>query len=204
MPVADAKSKGPDPIDVHLGKKIRRRRGQLGMSQEALAHALGLTFQQVQNYERGANRVAASRLWRLAEALDAPITFFFEGLAGGERPAPTPSRYESAVLRGLACIAKGDAQCVRCVRDVVGGDDPAAGRWSRGCQTRTAPVAPSRDPRRRAVRAYRRLTTLLDDFVIGCTLSRSRARPQWPFRLRHSRKARPASLFRHFSPARPM
>jgi transcriptional regulator with XRE-family HTH domain len=106
MPVVDAKSKGPDPIDSHVGNKIRRRRGQLGMSQEALAHALGLTFQQVQKYERGTNRVSASRLWRLAAALDAPITFFFEGLAGGERPAPTPSRYESAVLRGLARMPK--------------------------------------------------------------------------------------------------
>ncbi len=106
MPVADAKSNGPDPIDIHVGQNIRRRRSQLGMSQEALARALGLTFQQVQKYERGTNRVSASRLWRLAEALDAPITFFFEGLAGGERPAPTPSRYESAVLRGLACMPK--------------------------------------------------------------------------------------------------
>ena len=67
-------SKGfPNPIDVHVGQRIRQRRTLLGMSQEKLAEAIGLTFQQVQKYERGANRVGSSRLFDLARVLDVPI-----------------------------------------------------------------------------------------------------------------------------------
>lgn len=69
-----------NPIDVHVGNRIRLRRKVLGMSQEQLAEKLGLTFQQVQKYERGMNRVGASRLWDLSVVLDAPIIFFFHGL----------------------------------------------------------------------------------------------------------------------------
>src|SRR4051795_11251213 len=75
------------PIDVHVGARIRLRRTLLGMSQEKLGEALGLTFQQVQKYERGVNRVGASRLFDLSRVLDVPISFFFddmpEPLAGG-------------------------------------------------------------------------------------------------------------------------
>lgn len=67
----------PNPVDVHVGSRIRLRRTLLGMSQEKLGNALGLTFQQVQKYERGANRIGASRLWDLSRVLDCPITFFF-------------------------------------------------------------------------------------------------------------------------------
>ena len=73
-------SKSPDPIDVHVGSRLRLRRMLLGVSQEALASRLGLTFQQIQKYEKGQNRIGASRLWRIAQALDAPIAYFFEGL----------------------------------------------------------------------------------------------------------------------------
>src|SRR5689334_16540491 len=68
----------PNPIDVHVGSRVRLRRTLLGMSQEKLGDALGLTFQQVQKYERGANRVGASRLYDLSRVLDVPVAYFFE------------------------------------------------------------------------------------------------------------------------------
>jgi len=68
----------PNPVDVHVGGRVRLRRTLLGMSQEALGEAIGLTFQQVQKYERGANRIGASRLWDLSRALDVPMSYFFE------------------------------------------------------------------------------------------------------------------------------
>ena len=69
-----------NPVDTHVGARIRLRRQVLKMSQERLGEQLGVTFQQVQKYERGANRVGASRLWRLSQVLDVPVSFFFEGL----------------------------------------------------------------------------------------------------------------------------
>lgn len=75
----------PDPVDVHVGTRIRTRRLLIGMNQETLARALGLTFQQVQKYEGGANRVSASRLSQIAKVLGVPIAYFFSDLdpAGG-------------------------------------------------------------------------------------------------------------------------
>src|SRR5215212_6043069 len=70
----------PSPIDVHVGSRIRLRRTLLGMSQEKLGDALGLTFQQVQKYERGVNRIGASRLFDLSRVLDVPIGFFFDDM----------------------------------------------------------------------------------------------------------------------------
>lgn len=70
----------PSPIDVHVGTRIRLRRTLMGMSQERLGEALGLTFQQVQKYERGVNRVGASRLFDLSRVLDVPISFFFDDM----------------------------------------------------------------------------------------------------------------------------
>ena len=70
----------PNPIDVHVGNRIRLRRTLLGYSQEKLASLLGLTFQQVQKYERGNNRVGASRLWDISKVLDVPINFFYEDM----------------------------------------------------------------------------------------------------------------------------
>ncbi|HLO78996.1 MAG TPA: helix-turn-helix transcriptional regulator [Magnetospirillum sp.] len=69
------------PVDAYVGKRIRLRRGELGMTQERLADALGLTFQQVQKYEKGANRVGASRLFDLARVLEVPIGYFFDELS---------------------------------------------------------------------------------------------------------------------------
>lgn len=70
----------PDPIDIHVGSRVRLRRTLLGLSQEKLGEALGLTFQQVQKYERGANRIGSSRLYRLSRILDVPVAFFFDEL----------------------------------------------------------------------------------------------------------------------------
>lgn len=70
----------PSPIDSHVGSRVRLRRTLLGMSQEKLGEALGLTFQQVQKYERGVNRIGASRLFDLARVLDVPISFFFDDM----------------------------------------------------------------------------------------------------------------------------
>ena len=87
---APAGAEGPSPVDVHVGARIKLRRALLGLSQEKLGEALGLTFQQVQKYERGANRVSASRLHDIARVLDVPISFFFDDLkrAGAADGAP--------------------------------------------------------------------------------------------------------------------
>ena len=70
----------PHPVDVHVGKRIRHRRWLVGMTQQQLAEHVGIKFQQIQKYETGANRVSASRLWDIADALEVEINFFFEGL----------------------------------------------------------------------------------------------------------------------------
>jgi transcriptional regulator with XRE-family HTH domain len=72
-------TKSPNPIDKHVGNRVRMRRMMLKMSQEKLGNAVGLTFQQIQKYEKGANRIGASRLQQIAQALGVPVPFFFEG-----------------------------------------------------------------------------------------------------------------------------
>jgi transcriptional regulator with XRE-family HTH domain len=69
-----------DPVDVHVGSRVRLRRTLLGLSQERLGEAVGLTFQQIQKYERGANRIGASRMYDLAHVLDVPVSFFFDDM----------------------------------------------------------------------------------------------------------------------------
>jgi transcriptional regulator with XRE-family HTH domain len=92
------KSDKPNPIDVHVGTRVRLRRTLLGMSQEKLGDALGLTFQQVQKYERGANRIGASRLYDLSRVLDVPVSFFFDDIKAEtvEAAQRDPDRRESA------------------------------------------------------------------------------------------------------------
>jgi len=88
--------KAPNPIDKHVGSRVRMRRMMLSMSQEKLGDALGLTFQQVQKYEKGTNRIGASRLQAIANILQVPVSFFFEGAPHtpgypsglGEAPSP--------------------------------------------------------------------------------------------------------------------
>jgi len=82
------KTKGtPDSVDVHVGQRLRVRRSLLGMSQEKLADAIGLTFQQIQKYERGVNRVSAGRLFQFSKILDVPIAYFYDQL-GQEAGSP--------------------------------------------------------------------------------------------------------------------
>lgn len=76
--------KRPNPIDIHVGSRIRLRRNMLGMSQEKLGESLGITFQQIQKYEKGTNRVGASRLQAIASVLSVPVSFFFEDAPGHE------------------------------------------------------------------------------------------------------------------------
>lgn len=90
--------KAPNPIDKHVGSRVRMRRMMLSMSQEKLGDALGLTFQQVQKYEKGTNRIGASRLQQIAQILQVPVSFFFEGAPhSGAQPsvgmseAPSPA-----------------------------------------------------------------------------------------------------------------
>ena len=96
-----AKTKGPSPIDIHVGSRMRMRRMALGMSQEKLAARLGLTFQQVQKYEKGANRMGSSRLQQAADVLGVAAAFFFEGAGGGhyqaDGNAPSPAYIENFV-----------------------------------------------------------------------------------------------------------
>lgn len=92
--------KAPNPIDKHVGSRVRMRRMMLGMSQEKLGDALGLTFQQVQKYEKGTNRIGASRLQQISHILQVPVSFFFEGaptlpgqeaMGAGMEEAPSPA-----------------------------------------------------------------------------------------------------------------
>jgi transcriptional regulator with XRE-family HTH domain len=77
----ETEGRRPNPVDMHVGGRVRMRRKLMGVSQEQLAESLGLTFQQVQKYERGANRVSASKLYEIARTLQVPVSFFFDGLA---------------------------------------------------------------------------------------------------------------------------
>ena len=81
--------KKPNPIDIHVGSRIRLRRTMLGMSQEKLGESLGITFQQIQKYEKGTNRVGASRLQNISSILNVPVSFFFEDAPGETADAQT-------------------------------------------------------------------------------------------------------------------
>jgi transcriptional regulator with XRE-family HTH domain len=74
-----------DEIDIHLGRRLRRRRRLLGLTQQELAHACGVRFQQIQKYECAANRMSAARLWQLAAVLEVPVSYFYEGLTRDQR-----------------------------------------------------------------------------------------------------------------------
>jgi transcriptional regulator with XRE-family HTH domain len=100
------KADKPDPIDIQVGSRVRLRRNMLGMSQEKLGEAIGLTFQQIQKYERGANRIGASRLHELSRVLDVPVAFFYDDLDPVRAPAipggfaePAVEGFESDPLR---------------------------------------------------------------------------------------------------------
>ena len=88
-----------NPVDLHIGQRVRHRRWLLGMTQQQLAQSVGIRFQQIQKYESGANRVSASRLWDLAQALDIPVSFFFEGLTNGAIDMNGDGNVEAGVLQ---------------------------------------------------------------------------------------------------------
>lgn len=94
----------PHPTDVHVGRKVRDARVAKGMSQTELGNLLGVSFQQVQKYEKGTNRLGASRLWATAIALDLPIPYFFEGLEGG--PKSTEVSQAELSRKAIATAAK--------------------------------------------------------------------------------------------------
>lgn len=87
------------PVDVHVGKRVRHRRWMLGVTQQQLGEKVGIKFQQIQKYETGMNRVSASRLWDIAEALDVPISFFFDGY-GQDDAATQASELSADVAQG--------------------------------------------------------------------------------------------------------
>lgn len=131
--------KTPNPIDKHVGSRVRMRRMMLGMSQEKLGDALRLTFQQVQKYEKGTNRIGASRLQQIAGILQVPVAFFFEGApevagaSGGMKEAPSPAYVSDflATSDGLALTKafmrikdpKLRRRIVDLVRQMAGEDD---------------------------------------------------------------------------------
>lgn len=88
-PRAKSDTGRPDPVDSHVGSRVRLRRTLLGMSQEKLGNAVGLTFQQIQKYERGLNRIGSSRLYQFSKVLDVPVAFFFDEMPGdmGSQPS---------------------------------------------------------------------------------------------------------------------
>ncbi|WP_309090687.1 helix-turn-helix transcriptional regulator [Phenylobacterium sp.] len=91
---------GPNPIDRHVGLRIRMRRKELGISQERLAESIGLTFQQVQKYERATNRVSASKLWEMAKALHTSVAYFYEGLDPSSVGAPPSEPVQDFLMSG--------------------------------------------------------------------------------------------------------
>jgi len=84
----------PNPVDIHVGSRVRLRRTLLGLSQEKLGEAVGLTFQQIQKYERGANRIGASRLFEFSRILDVPVSFFFDDMPERLRAEPASGLHD--------------------------------------------------------------------------------------------------------------
>ena len=121
-------TKAPNPVDKYVGSRVRMRRIMLGMSQEKLGEALGLTFQQVQKYEKGTNRVGASRIQQISEILQVPVSFLFEGgpstiVGAGEGTSPTYVSDFLATSEGLALTRAftriTDAKLRRSIVDLV-------------------------------------------------------------------------------------
>src|SRR5665213_2163790 len=143
------KSDKPHPVDVHVGSRLRLRRTLLGMSQEKLGHAIGLTFQQVQKYERGANRIGASRLYELSRVLDVPVTFFFDALdpalVGGMSAATPRLRSRQGDRQclygaGSPALSRGAASpLATCPADHDAASDDGRGR----CRARTTRLWPT-------------------------------------------------------------
>jgi transcriptional regulator with XRE-family HTH domain len=133
------KKSSREPTDVHVGDRVRMRRLMLNMSQTKLAHAIGVSFQQVQKYEKGTNRISASRLQQMSCVMQVPVPFFFEGLPGyksrskGNTEAPSPSYISKflATSEGLSLVKafmqisdrRLRVPIVRLVEDLAGSDE---------------------------------------------------------------------------------
>lgn len=103
-----------DVVDIHLGRRLRRRRRILGLTQQQLASACGVRFQQIQKYECAANRMSAARLWQLAEVLEVPVSYFYDGLSQDlsaedkepEPPEPTAGKETKALIRAFYSLSE--------------------------------------------------------------------------------------------------
>ena len=112
----------PHPTDIHVGRKIREVRTDRGLSQDQLASRLGISFQQVQKYEKGTNRIGSSRLWEICMILDVPVGDLFEGLNGKKGNVEPPSLKSIEVARELDAIPdtdvrQGIAKLIRAIHD---------------------------------------------------------------------------------------
>ncbi len=94
----------PHPVDVHVGSKVRQLRVLKNMSQTALGNRLGISFQQIQKYEKGSNRVSSSRLWELSNIFDVPVEYFFDDLSKTSRNSDLPSKKSLATARDIDAI----------------------------------------------------------------------------------------------------
>ena len=131
-----ANKKQPNPIDIHVGSRVRLRRMMLSMSQEKLGESLGITFQQIQKYEKGTNRIGASRLQNIARVLSVPVSFFFEDAPGGQGASGMAESHQTSYVVDFLSSSEGiqlnkafvrikDAKLRRRVIDLVramGGD----------------------------------------------------------------------------------
>ena len=102
-----------DDIDLHLGKRLRRRRRLLGLTQQQVAEGVGIRFQQIQKYECGANRISAARLWQLAQVLDVPVNYFYDGLT------ETPMRRERDGMGESRAPERGDLLAGKETQDLI-------------------------------------------------------------------------------------
>lgn len=109
----------PNPVDVHVGGRVRLRRVILGMSQEKMGAAIGLTFQQVQKYERGSNRISASRLFDLSRVLDVPVSFFFDDMPDDVAGASPYAVHSGAVSSPISMEPEEELATLRLARQIA-------------------------------------------------------------------------------------
>jgi transcriptional regulator with XRE-family HTH domain len=125
MAIIKRKTKGtPNPVDVYVGQRLRVRRSLLGLSQEKLAEAIGLTFQQVQKYERGMNRISAGRLFQFSKILDVPVAYFFEQFGGLEKQTKAYGFSDNAQEEFLPADLMQSKETLELVRSYYTLEDP--------------------------------------------------------------------------------
>jgi transcriptional regulator with XRE-family HTH domain len=115
------RGEGPNPIDIHVGSRLRLRRTLLGLSQEKLGEAVGITFQQLQKYERGSNRISASRLFNLSQVLGVPVGFFFDDMPSNPTAATAPANGTGEAGEGESMARRETLELVRAYYRIVDG-----------------------------------------------------------------------------------